>query len=213
MNDLINSLKITNYQINKEILFNYKKLNINDTEFIVIIYLINQKDNLYNPKQISNDLDLKLNEVLELINSLVEKNIIKIEIIKNNNIRCETINLDLLYEKIAFKINNKENSNNDNIYSVFETEFGRTLSPMEYEITNGWIDAGYNDEIIRLALKEAIYNNVNSLRYIDKIIYEWNKKGIKTKEDVENDRKRFKKNNSSKKELFDYDWLNDADNN
>ena len=213
MNDLINSLKNINYQINKEILFNYKKLNISDIEFIVILYLINQKDNIYNPKQISNDLDLKLNEVLELINSLVEKGILKIEIIKNNNIRCEVINLDLLYEKIVFKIKKQEDSNNDNIYSLFESEFGRTLSPMECEIISGWIEAGYSDEIIKLALKEAIYNNVNSLRYIDKIIYEWNKKGIKNKEDVENDRKRFKKNNSSKKELFDYDWLNDEGNN
>lgn len=210
MGDIINYLKNINYQINRDILFNYKSLNITDTEFIIILYLINQNSDIYNPKQISNDMNFKLNEVLEIINSLSEKGIIQIQINKKNNIRSEVINLDLLYEKLAFKINKDENNkDSDSIYSIFEKEFGRTLSPMEYEIINGWIDAGYNDEIIKLALKEAIYNNVNSLRYIDKIIYEWNKKGIKTKEDVENDRKKFKKNSSSKKELFDYDWLND----
>ena len=63
--------------------------------------------------------------------------------------------------------------------------------------------------MITLALKEATYNGVSSLRYIDKIIYEWGKKGIKTKEQVEKDRKQFKNNeNNNKKELFDYDWLN-----
>ena len=214
MNDLINYLKNINYQINKDILFNYKRLGINDTEFIIILYLINQTNDVYNPKQISNDLNFKLNEILELINSLCEKGIIEVKITKKNNIRSEVINLDLLYEKLAFKINKEDNNKaNDNIYSTFESEFGRTLSPMEYEIINGWIDAGYNDEIIKLALKEAIYNNVNNLRYIDKIIFEWNKKGIKTKEDVENDRKKFKRNNSTKKELFDYDWLNDESSN
>ena len=35
-------LKNINYQVSKELLFNYKKLNITDSEFIVLIYLINQ---------------------------------------------------------------------------------------------------------------------------------------------------------------------------
>ena len=212
MNQIIELLKNTNYQVSKELLFNYKKLNITDSEFIVLIYLINQSDSVYNPKQIGNDLKLDLNNVLELINSLCEKSILKIDIKKINNIRSEVVNLNSLYEKIAFSLTEVEEKNDSNIYSVFETEFGRTLSPMEFEIINGWIDNGYSEELIKLALKEAIYNGVSNLRYIDKIIYEWGKKGIKTKEDVEKNRKQFKSNASKNKELFDYDWLNDKDN-
>lgn len=211
MSHIIELLKSINYQIPKELLFNYKKLSITDSEFIVIIYLINQSSNIYNPKQISNYLKIDLNNVLEMINSLCEKNIIKIEMKKINNIRSEIINLDLLYEKVAFSLTGVEEKNDSNIYSLFETEFGRTLSPMEFEIINGWIDNGYSEELIKLALKEATYNGVSNLRYIDKIIYEWGKKGIKTKDDVEKNRKQFKINNTSKnKELFDYDWLNDS---
>ena len=214
MSQIIELLKNINYQVSKELLFNYKKLNITDSEFIILIYLINQSNNIYNPKQIGNDLKLELNNVLELINSLCEKNIIKIEMKKINNIRSEIINLDSLYEKIAFSLTEVEEKNDSNLYSVFETEFGRTLSPMEFEIINGWVDTGYTEELIKLALKEATYNGVSNLRYIDKIIYEWGKKGIKTKEDVENNRKQFKNNNANKnKELFDYDWLNDSGNN
>lgn len=210
MSQVIELLKSINYQVSKELLFNYKKINITDSEFIILIYLINQSNNIYNPKQIGNDLKLNLNQVLELINSLCEKNIIKIEMKKTNNIRSEIINLNLLYEKIAFALTEVEEKNESNLYSVFETEFGRTLSPMEFEIINGWIDNGYSEELIKLALKEATYNGVSNLRYIDKIIYEWGKKGIKNKEDVENNRKQFKNNNSSNnKELFDYDWLNE----
>jgi len=212
MNQIIELLKNINYQVSKELLFNYKKLNITDSELIILIYLINQSSNIYNPKQIGNDLKLELNNVLELINSLCEKNIIKIEMKKINNIRSEIINLDALYEKIAFALTEVEEKNDSNLYNVFETEFGRTLSPMEFEIINGWIDTGYTEELIKLALKEATYNGVSNLRYIDKIIYEWGKKGIKTKEDVENNRKQFKNNTNKNKELFDYDWLNDRDN-
>ena len=208
MSQIIELLKNINYQVSKELLFNYKKLNITDSELIVLIYLINQSNNTYNPKQIGNDLKLDLNNVLELINSLCEKGIIKIEMTKINNIRNEIINLDSLYEKIAFALTEVEEKNDSNLYGVFETEFGRTLSPMEFEIINGWLDNGYTEELIKLALKEATYNGVSNLRYIDKIIYEWGKKGIKTKEDVEKNRKQFKSNNTTKKELFDYDWLN-----
>lgn len=213
MNQILELLKSNNYQMPKELLFNYKKLNIADNELIVLFYLINQSNNIYNPKQIGNDLKTDLNNILEIINSLCEKSIIKIEMKKINNIRCEIINLDLLYEKIAFSLNETDKKDDSNLYNVFETEFGRTLSPMEFEIISGWVDNGYNEELIKLALKEATYNGVSNLRYIDKIIYEWGRKGIKTKEDVENNRKQFKNNSINKnKELFDYDWLNDEEN-
>lgn len=217
MNQLIDVLKNKNYLIPKPLIFNYKKMNINDSEFIVLIYLINQDNLVYNPKQISCDLDIEVNNVLEIINALSEKNILKIELKKSNNIRSEVINLDLLFEKLAFSLTEKSDKNDseDNIYNLFENEFGRTLSPMEYEIINSWINNDYSEEIIKLALMEATYNGVSNLRYIDKIIYEWGKKGIKTKEDVLNNRKQFKNNKSEQKpnsKLFDYDWLNDESN-
>lgn len=208
MGQIIELLKSINYQVSKELLFNYKNINITDRELIILIYLINQPTNIYNPKQMSNDLKIDLNTIFEQINSLCEKNIIKIEMKRINKVLNETINLDMLYEKIAFSLNQVEEKEDTNLYSVFETEFGRTLSPMEYEIINSWKDNGYTEELIILALKEATYNGVSNLRYIDKIIYEWGKKGIKTKEDVEKNRKQFKNSNNTKKELFDYDWLN-----
>ncbi len=210
MSQIIELLKSINYQVSKELLFNYKKLNITDSEFIILIYLINQSSDIYNPKQISNDLNIDLNNVLELINSLCEKNIIKVEIKKINNVRSEVLNLDYLYEKLALSLSKVETKKESSIYAVFETEFGRTLSPMEFEIINGWIDTGVSEELIILALKEATYNGVSNLRYIDKIIYEWGKKGIKNKDDVEKDRKQFKGNKKNKNLDDYYDWLNDA---
>lgn len=151
-----------------------------------------------------------MNDVLEMINSLCEKNVLEIQLKKINDIRSEVINFDMLYEKLGFSLNEVEVKDDKNIYSLFESEFGRTLSPMEYEIISGWKSSGYTEELIELALKEAVYNGVNSLRYIDKIIYEWNRKGIKTKEDVEKNKRQFKVNNELNNEkLFDYDWLND----
>ena len=56
---------------------------------------------------------------------------------------------------------------------------------MQYEIIKAWIEEKkYSEEIIIGALKEAVYNGVSNFRYIDKILYEWSKKGIKTMNDV-----------------------------
>ena len=195
------------FYISKFLFSNYKKMNISDIEFIVLIYIINQNDESFNPKTISSELSISLPEVMVHVNSLCEKGIISLEI-KKGNVRSEIINLNLLYDKLTFILMEKEEKETT-LYGIFENEFGRTLSPVEYEIINAWKDGNFSDELIILALKEAIYNGVTNLRYIDKILHEWKKKGIKTKEDTLKNRKDFKENKKPKTEVFDYDWLND----
>ena len=205
---VIDLIKNEPFYIPNILLKNYRKLNITDSELIVLVYLINT-DISFNPKQIAKDLNFDLSEIMNIITSLTEKGILKIDII-NKKVREEVINLEELYKKLGFIVVNdeiKENSNN--IFDIFEKEFGRTLSPIDYEIITDW-QKNYNDEIILLALKEAVFNGVNNLRYIDKILIDWNKKGIKNEQDIINDRKSFQSKKQNKK-LFDYDWLNEQD--
>ena len=212
MEQILELLKSKDVQFPRVLLTNYKSLNITELELIVVIYLMNCDSYTYNPKQISQDLNMKINEVLELINNLTEKGIISIDFVKINKISNEIINLDLLYEKLAFKLLGDKDNTEKSVTFVekFEKELGRSLLPMEYEIIKGWIDINYSEEIIMCALKEAIYNGAqNSFRYIDRILYEWNKKGIKTAEDVEKNRLKFKESKSKKVDLFDCDWLNE----
>ena len=204
---VIDILKDNSINIPSILFKNYRNLNITDSELIILIYLINS-DKTFNPKKISKDLNFKLNETMSLITSLTDKGIIKIDVI-NKKVREEIFNLDELYNKLAFLIINGKEIKSSNIFDVFEKEFGRTLSPMDYEIISDW-QKDFDDNLILLALKEAVFNNVNNLRYIDKIIRDWSKKGIKTEQDVINDRKKFESKKSNKK-LFDYDWLNERD--
>ena len=80
---------------------------------------------------------------------------------------------------------------------------------MEYEIIKGWINDKIAYEIIIEALKEATYNGVTSLRYIEKIIFEWKKKGFKTKTDILKDKENYKKKKQTQTSVFDYNWLDD----
>ena len=194
---------------------NYKRLSITEEELIVLIFIIDFGGRIvYNPDIFVNELKMEKFKVMELLNSLYEKKIITISVEKNSNNKSEEfISLDLLYSKMLnlFKDSTPTDSNIDNtdIFSVFEKELGKTISPMEYEIIKGWINDKFSYEIIIEALKEAVLNNVTSLRYIDKILYDWKKKGIKNKEDIIRDKNNYRANKNKTKEVFDYNWLED----
>lgn len=207
MDKLLNVLKDKDLSIPKILLMNYKKLKLNEAELIILIFLINSNE--YNPKLISDTMDIKMPLLLEMIALLEEKGVLKIELKKVNDIQMEVCNLDSLYEKLALLIMENKEDEKNTIYDVFETELGRTLSPIEYELVSEWLNNN-SEEILKLALKEATYNGVSNFRYIDRIIHEWNKKGIKTREDVIRNNEEFKRKKSNpKQELFDYDWLNE----
>lgn len=209
---VINVLKNRDLNVPSILFYNYKALNITNEELIFLIYIMNEKNLVFNPKKISSDLNIDLENVLELIGNLTTKDMISLESVRINNIRDEYISIDKLYKKLGYFLISEEveeKKENSNIFDTFEKEFGRTLSPMEYEIINGWLDSDFNEELIISALKEATYNGVSNLRYIDKILFEWKKKGIKNSNDVINDKRNFSRKKSEKVEVFEYDWLND----
>lgn len=186
----------------------YSKFELDTNELMLLIYFLNNKEKLiFDVNKISNDLYIDSSNVLEIISSLTEKNIISIEVEKNNGIIEEFISLDLFFSKIkTYLIESKTLDKSNDIYSLFEQELGRTLSPTEYETITNWIECNVPTDLIKSALKEAVLNGVNNLRYIDKILFEWNKKGYKSQEDIVN--KKDYKDNDYIEELYDYDWLN-----
>ena len=205
---VVNLIKEKDITFPRLLLLHYKDLKLDDLELIIIIYILNSSLE-FNPKKISDDLKITLQEVLMKIDSLSNKDILKIELKKINKIKKEFININSLYNKLSYFVVNEETKEETNIYDIFEKEFGRTLSPMEYEIINGWLNDGMNEEIVVQALKEATYNGVSNLRYIDKILYEWKNKGLTTTQKIEENRVNF--NKKEKKELFDYNWLEDEE--
>ena len=197
-------------------LFNYYlRLGITAEELIILIFVIDEGDKVvYDPESISNSLGMDKYKVMELLNSLNEKKIISITVEKNSDGKsAEFISLDLLYSKIMGLIVDKKNENknldNSDLFSVFESEFGRTISPMECQVIKGWVDDNFSHELILEALKEAIYNGATSLRYIETVLYTWRKKGYKTKQDIIASKDKMRESKKEEKEVFYYDLLND----
>ena len=208
---VLDLIKSKDMSIPRLLLFNYKNLNITEEELVVLIYLLNTTSDLYNPKDISDDLKYDLVNVLTIVSGLTEKGIININMETRGTKSSEVIDLGPLYNKLTTLVVNEEKTKDTTIFTAIENEFARALTPIEYDLINAWLDNGYSEELINEALKEAIYNNVTSLKYIDKILEAWNKKGIKTKEDVALDKKKFKERKQVKSDPFYYDWLNDEE--
>lgn len=211
-NELLKELNNENHYTVPNYVFRYaKELELDMNSLILLIYLINKPNKMiFDYKKIIEDLNLSEKELTDAISILKDKNILLILMEKNDaGVLEEKIDISLFYEIIYSKIINSEKKEKDKkeIYSIFEKEFGRTLSPMEYEIISSWQENNISDELIITALKEAVYNGVNNLRYIDKILYEWSKKGIKKKEEISKNEK--KKQDDSEVESYEYDWLNE----
>ena len=192
----------------------YKDLKVTLEEFVFLMYLYNLGNKyLFDPNKFSSDLNIDLSTVMNYISSLTDKRLIRVEVLKNDKgLMEEVVILDDFYKKLSLitigEANNSSSVDSD-IFSIIEKEFGRTLSPIEYEIIKAWLDNNMSEDLIKEAIKEATFNGVSNLRYIDKILYEWGKNGIKTVKDVENNRKN--RNAKKKDEVVDDDLLDMVD--
>ena len=194
MDRLREIIKEKDFVINPLILKNIGKFNLTVNEFLLLLFFINVIPEL-DVNRINKVISLSEEDILSSFDSLVSKGLIEVKINKEKDKITEEISLDNFYNKLL--LNTPEDKKESDIYSVFEKEFSRTLSPMECETISKWIDGGVSEDTIKSALKEAVLNGVYNLRYIDKIIYEWTKKHIKISNEL------------GSTQVFEYDWLED----
>lgn len=210
MNNIINLIKERPLYIPRILLSNYQALGITDEELIIIMVIMNEGDKVvYDPEMFARVINGNKRNIMKLIDSLCDKNILSLIIEKKDKKAYEYISLDSLYDKLSnIALDKKADEEIDNsIFSVFENELGRTLSPMEYEKIKEWV-SNNSIEMITLALKEAVLNGVSNLNYIDSILNSWHKKGYKTKEDILKDKENYR-TKREKIDVFETDWLND----
>ena len=205
---------------------NYKMMGLTEGELVLLLQLQNfsEKGILFpTPSQLTERMTFQESECLFLIQNLIQKGFIKIEV-NNQEIGNETYSIDPLYDKIAttFLLTQKKveviqaKEAGESLYTVFEQEFGRPLSPFECETLSMWMDDNHDPEIIKAALREAVISGKLNFRYIDRIIFEWKRNGIKTQEQAREQSQKFrahqkrtlkKESASPVKDVPFYNWL------
>lgn len=189
----------------------YKKLGLNNDDFVLIIQLkssMDQGDYFPDLEEISERMNISKNDAFKAVHQLMQKKLLSIETKKDEEgITEDVYSLNLLWEKLITLMKQNEHvieekqekKESKKLYSIFEAEFGRPLSPMEIDSLILWTEEdNFSPELIQLALREAVLSQVYSFKYIDRILLNWEKKNIRTKEQVEKESKRFRDYSKSK---------------
>lgn len=207
-------IKAKDYTFKRQLFKIVDDYNLNINELLLLIYFMNLDTPTLNIPEIKTETLLSEKNILESFSLLSSKGLLTIKMEKGKDGKVnEVLDLSNLYKAMVSEINlNIKKKTESNIFEIFEKEFSRPLSPMEYEMINAWINSGMDEEMIIGALKEATFNGVSNLRYIDRIIYEWGKKGFKNMNDVKaHMENRNKKSKKDEPVLFDYNWLEDEE--
>lgn len=212
---------------------NYKSIGIKDLDAMLIMHMLsfqNNQNHFPTPVDFANRMDLSENEVSTILQRLMQFGFLRIKQSEDETgVIYEVFSLQPLWnrllDEVVLKTSKKEEvveqEAEGEIFKLFEQEFGRFLSPMECETLTMWLDDdGHSVEIIRAALKEAVLAEKTSLRYIDRILFEWKKKNVKSIKDVERHAKKFRsvgarptedKKVSNVNHVPFYNWLEERD--
>ncbi|RMC48800.1 DnaD domain-containing protein [Lactobacillus sp. ESL0228] len=183
----------------------YSQLNISDAEMILIIQLemFNQQGEKFpSNEQIAANTNFSTTDVANLIQALINNECLAIEQITDEQGRIgNQYSLNSLYSKLDKilanelsnstkndkpTINNLDNSPLNQLMRQFEIEFGRYLSPIEREEVAAWLNVDhYDPEIIKMALREAVLSQAYSLKYVDRILLNWQRHNLKTSSEVQ----------------------------
>lgn len=160
-------------QIERLLVLKGKEIGLSDQEIYILLVIYILKDihvKMISPSLLVQYSSLSHKELDQVLSSLLKK-----KLIFNRN---GTIQLNRLEERLLTS-KKEEEVPEVNLLDEFEKQFARALSPMEMDILKEWKEQGYSDERILLALKEAVKSQILNFRYIEGILNNWAKNGIK----------------------------------
>lgn len=196
----------------------YKQIGISDEEMMVLIQLLRiraeEKKLNPTPEFLSGCLTSSVEKIRESLSNLLDNEIISLTQYYDNDTDEIITGYDLepLMEKLSeiwacAKVQEIEKTRflleanqpqgsvpvfRENLYHVFEKEFGRPLSPMEVAQIQKWVEETKHDEIVLEALRRAVLMGKLNFKYIDSILLEWKKNNLRTRRDIENYDNEFK---------------------
>ena len=150
MKELRNEFLTRDFIVNSNIIKSISNIDITLDEFLMILYFINVSYNL-DIESIKDKLGFDEEKAVNVFSSLINKKYIEMVVSNVNGNVVEVVNLEPLLDRLV--LNKRTEDINTDIYAIFDSELGRTLSSFEYEMINYWLNKGTSEEIINEALK------------------------------------------------------------
>ncbi|GEL14366.1 DnaD domain protein [Pediococcus cellicola] len=200
-------LKAGNTVVSNYLLSNFHRVGLTNDELIIYLIIEKQReqgDRFPSSKLIAEETGLSESKVYELLHEMIQNNLMEIKTVKHADGKSyDQYSFERLFEKLLQSANHEvvkqqqtnEKMDRETIFAQIESEFGRPLSPIEYETINQWLnDDHYAPEMISLALKEAVLSQAYSLRYMDRILLNWEKKHLTSVSQVQKEEERQRNN-------------------
>ena len=155
---------------------NYKKLGLNENELSIILVtnsLIQKGVDFITPDIIALKMTLDFQEIDSYFTNLIKKDILTLDGDNKIQISIEPLKkrlVEIFYEELKNETEITPAKDQNNIYVLFENEFGRALSQFEANTIKDWFEQGNSEATIKEALNVATLAKVKSIRYIDKIL-------------------------------------------
>lgn len=199
--------------IPKYLLTHYSKIGLNDLEMMVLTQILCEAESNPYPSiaMLAGRMTAMPADIEEIVGRLVERKFITIERSWNpinkkwGNSYSFVKLIDELAELWAIErsqqldeertlkqnqssppsISTSVNPSMENLVHVFEQELGRLLTHLECENIDRWLSSSFSEEIIIEALRRGVSAGIRNFRYLDSILREWEKKGLRTRAEIE----------------------------
>ncbi len=161
------------------LLDHYKKLGITENELAVLMmldHLLRQGNTIITADMLSLKMNLKTKECDAILVSLLQKEFIEyVSGPEGMRTSIEPIK-KVLYKRFQITLT-KDRQNLlsaeragvlNRLYAYFEKRLNRTLSPLETDLINQWLDDAYDEDAIKAALEKAIADGRRTLKSVDK---------------------------------------------
>ena len=219
----IHELKTRPFVCRYELLEHYADLGLNETDLVIlmkILYAYDTSNEQPAIETLQKGTTMQDTEVTMIIQKLIQLGLLEMHVEKNADGKLsEYINLDGFYEQLSqiFESIDANIQNMDkaqafkHLFKKIENGFGRALSPLEIENINQWLDVDkYDITVINAAVDEALAHDKSSLKYVDRILLNWEKNNVRTVADAKPIRAKFKKQQPTVKKIENFpkfDWL------
>ncbi|GAE29059.1 DnaD domain-containing protein [Halalkalibacter hemicellulosilyticus] len=188
------------------LLKHYKDLHLKEDELVILLHIqsfLDEGELFPTADLISERMNISSSLCSNMIGRLLKYQFVSIEKqCDDNGIIYEMLTLEPLWIKLIDVLKGEQIQQSEmskqqeegQLFKRFEEEFSRPLSPIEVETLSMWIDQdGHSPKMIVAALREAVVSGKLNFRYIDRILFEWKKNGIKTIEQAKEQGEKFRK--------------------
>ena len=157
-------------------------------------------------------MTLDFQEIDSYFTNLIKKDILTLDGDNKIQISIEPLKkrlVEIFYEELKNETEITPAKDQNNIYVLFENEFGRALSQFEANTIKDWFEQGNSEATIKEALNVATLAKVKTIRYIDKILLEWKRREELSKNGVSPLSEKWRKNLEETMEIAKINWMED----